>query len=63
MLPGPGVESPAHTRVMPNGDGTLYAFSMHQTPDIPDEVFDAQAAELERELMVLRAHLGTACPL
>ena len=63
MLPSPGVEAPAHTRVMPHGDGTLYAFSMHQTPDIPDAVFDAQIAELERELTVLKAHLETACPL
>jgi hypothetical protein len=63
MLPGPEVEAPAHTRVMPHAGGTLYAFSMHQTPDISDEVFDAQVAELERELTVLKAHLETACPL
>ena len=63
MLPAPDVEAPAHTRVMPHADGTLYAFSMHQTPDIPDDVFDAQVAELERELTVLKAHLETACPL
>jgi hypothetical protein len=36
---------------------------MHHTPDIPDEVFEAQAAELERELTVLKAHLETSCPL
>jgi hypothetical protein len=63
MVPAPGVEAPAHTRVLPHADGTLYAFSMHQTPDIPDDVFDAQVAELERELTVLKAHLETACPL
>ena len=63
MLPAPDVEAPAHTRVMPHAAGTLYAFSMHQTPDIPDDVFDAQVAELERELTVLKAHLETACPL
>ncbi len=63
MLPAPDVEVPAHTRVMPHADGTLFAFSMHQTPDIPDDVFDAQVAELERELTVLKAHLETACPL
>ena len=28
-----------------------------------DEVFDAQVAELARELTVLKAHLETACPL
>ena len=63
VLPAPDVEAPAHTRVMPHADGTLYAFSMHQTPEIPDDVFDAQVAELERELTVLKAHLETACPL
>jgi hypothetical protein len=63
MLPAAGVETPAHTRVMPHGAGALYAFSMHQAPDLPDEVFDAQVAELERELAVLKAHLETACPL
>ena len=63
MLPAPGVEAPAHTRVMPHDGGTLYAFSMHQTPDTPDDVFDGQVAELERELTVLKAHLETACPL
>lgn len=63
MLPASNVAAPAHTRVMPHAAGTLYAFSMHQTPDIPDEVFNAQVAELERELTVLKAHLETACPL
>jgi len=63
MLAEPGIEAPAHTRVMPHGPGTLYVFSMHQSPDMPDEIFDAQIAELERELTVLKAHLETACPL
>lgn len=63
MRPAAGIEAPAHARVMPSGDGTLYALSMHQTADMPDEVFDAQIAELERELTVLKAHLETACPL
>jgi hypothetical protein len=63
MLPAPDVEAPAHSRVVPHADGALYTFSMHQAPDMPDAVFDAQAAELERELTVLKAHLETACPL
>ena len=62
-LPAPGVEVPAHTRVVPHDGGSLYTFSMHQAPGMPDEVFAAQAAELERELTVLKAHLETACPL
>ena len=36
---------------------------MHQGDGMPDEVFDAQVAELARELLVLKAHLETACPL
>jgi hypothetical protein len=62
-LPAPGVEAPAHSRVLAHGDGTLYTFSMHQGPDMPDTVFDAQVAELERELTVLKAHLESSCPL
>jgi hypothetical protein len=62
-MPAPGVEVVAHTRVVPHGEGTLFIFSMHQTRDLPDEVFDAQAAELTRELTVLKAHLESACPL
>ena len=62
-LPAPGVEAPAHSRVVAHGDGSLYTFCMHQGPDMPDALFDAQAAELERELTVLKAHLETSCPL
>ena len=62
-LPAPGVEVPAHTRVVPHGSGTLYTFSMHQAVGMPDDVFDAQVAELGRELQVLKAHLESACPL
>ena len=62
-LPAPGVEAPAHSRVIAHGDGSLYTFCMHQGPDMPDALFDAQAAELERELTVLKAHLETSCPL
>lgn len=63
MLPVPDIEAPAHTRVVPHAGGTLYTFSMHQTPDTPDDVFEAQVMELERELAVLKARLESACPL
>lgn len=59
-LPASGVEAAAHTRVVPHGTGTLYGFSMHQTPDVPDEVFDAQASALARELTILKARLESA---
>lgn len=60
---GPSVEGRSFTRVVPNGDGADYVFTMVQAAGMPDEVFDAQAAELARELTVLKAHLETACPL
>jgi hypothetical protein len=63
MSPAPDVEFPAHTRVVPHGDGSLYTFVMHQPEGMPDAVFDQQAAELDRELTVLKAHLETSCPL
>jgi hypothetical protein len=59
----PGVEVPAHTRVGAHDTGSVYTFTMHQAPGMPDAVFDAQVAELARELSVLKAHLETACPL
>lgn len=62
-LPAPGVEAPGFTRVVPHGDGSVYTFTMLQTPEVPDELFAAQAAELDRELIVLKAHLETTCPL
>lgn len=61
--PAPGVDLPAHTRVVACERGALYTFVMLQAPDMPDEVFDQQIAELRRELTVLKAHLETACPL
>jgi hypothetical protein len=61
--PAPGVEIPAHTRVLAHDTGSVYTFTMHQAPGMPDETFDAQVAELARELSVLKAHLETACPL
>ena len=62
-MPAPGIEVPAHTRVVAHDAGSVYTFTMHQAPDMPDAVFDAQVAELARELSVLKAHLETACPL
>jgi hypothetical protein len=60
---GPSVEGRSYTRVVPNGDGADYVFTMVQAPGQPDEVFEAQSEELARELTVLKAHLETACPL
>jgi uncharacterized protein YndB with AHSA1/START domain len=63
MSPQPGVEVPAATRVVPNGDGAEYVFTMFQPVGMPDPVFDQQAAELGRELVVLKANLESSCPL
>ena len=63
MSPAPGVELPARTRVVGNDGGSVYTFVMLQAPGMPDAVFAQQARELERELIVLKAHLETSCPL
>lgn len=63
MTPAPGVDLAANTRVVPADGGSLYTFVMQQAPGMPDEVFDRQIGELERELTVLKAHLETSCPL
>ena len=41
----------------------MYTFVMVQAPGMSEETFDAQIAELGRELTVLKAHLETSCPL
>ena len=64
MSPAPGVEFLGGAqRVVPNGDGAEYVFTMFQPLGMPDEVFEQQIAELGRELVVLKAHIETACPL
>ena len=63
MSPRTGVQWPAYTRVLDIGGSSLYTFIMLQAPDMPDEVFAGQIAELQRELTVLKAHVESACPL
>ena len=53
----------AATRAVAAPGGAVYTFVMVQAPGMSDELFDAQVAELERELTVLKAHLESACPL
>jgi hypothetical protein len=57
----PGVV--AATRAVAAPGGAVYTFVMAQAPGMSDGLFDAQVAELERELTVLKAHLESACPL
>jgi hypothetical protein len=63
MSPGSGEELPARTRVLPNETGAEYVFTMFQPPGMPEEAFEAQIAELGRELTVLKAYAESACPL
>jgi hypothetical protein len=63
LASGEGTDVPAMTRVMANGDGAEYVFTMFQPPGMPDEAFAGQVAELRRELVVLKAHLESRCPL
>jgi Polyketide cyclase / dehydrase and lipid transport len=59
----PGGEVPAATRVVANGAGAEYVFTMFQPPGLPDEAFEAQIGELARELTVLKARVESSCPL
>ena len=40
-------------------DRTAYSFTMFQGPDMPDELFDAQHASLQREFANIERVLGT----
>ena len=52
MFAGPSKQQMAvfPTRAVPLADGrTAYSFTMFQGPDMPDELFEAQHASLQRE--------------
>lgn len=59
----PGVAGKAFSRVVPNGAGADYVFTMVQADGMPDDMFEAQAEELAREFTVLKARLESTCPL
>ncbi len=50
----PGVDSPAFSRVLANGDGSEYVFTFFQPPGLSDEDFRSQTEALKKELGVLR---------
>lgn len=64
LMPAPGVEVVAFSRVVPNGEGAEYVFTQVQSPGMSDQVFEAQVHALVEELQVLRAvlHARVACP-
>lgn len=49
-----GVESPAFSRVVPNGEGAEYVFTFFQPPGLSDKDFRSQTEALKKELGVLR---------
>lgn len=63
MVSAAGNEAVAFSRVVPNGAGSEYVFTMVQSEGMPDEVFDGQIHALTHELTVLRALLTVECPL
>jgi hypothetical protein len=63
MFAGPAKDAMAvfPTRAVALPDGrTAYSFTMFQAPDMPDELFDAQYASLQREFANIERALGTA---
>jgi hypothetical protein len=61
MYAGPTKEAlavfPTRVVALPDG-GTAYSFTMFQGPGMPDELFDAQHASLQRELANLERILA-----
>jgi hypothetical protein len=63
MYAGPSKDAMAifPTRVVPLPDGrSAYSFTMFQAPDMPEALFEAQHASLQREFRNIEAHLGIA---
>lgn len=61
MLAGPAKDRMAifPTRVVGLPDGrSAYSFTMFQSPDMPDELFEAQHRSLRREFRNIEAHLS-----
>jgi hypothetical protein len=54
VVPTPGVEGSAASRVVPNGAGAEYVFTMFQFEGMPDEIWHGQLEELPRELARLK---------
>jgi len=63
MLAGPSANELAvfPTRVVALADGrSAFTFTMFQSPEMPDELFDSQHASLRREFGNIEARFGTA---
>jgi len=55
LAPSPGVEFPAFSRVLRNGDGAEYVFTQFQPDGMSDHEFQGQIDALREELQVLRS--------
>jgi hypothetical protein len=51
---GPGTDDVAHSRIVPNGEGSEYIFTFFQAPGLPDDVFEAQEEGLKEEFVALQ---------
>ena len=54
VVPTPGIDGLAASRVVPNGAGAEYVFTMFQFVGMPEEVWQGQLEELPRELARLK---------
>jgi len=54
VVPTPGAEGLVASRVVPNGAGAEYVFTMFQFEGMPDEIWHGQLEELPRELARLK---------
>lgn len=52
----------AFTRVLPNGDGSEYQFTLFFPPGTPDDAIAAQMAVVEGELAAVREHCDQPAP-
>ena len=63
MIPAPGVEVLAASRVIARGSGSEYVFTQFQAPGMSDDAFAKSVQALRHELTVLKALLEVECPL
>src|SRR5436305_12332810 len=59
VLPTPGLEGLAASRIIANGSNTEYVFTMFQFEGMPEEVWQEQLRELPRELQRLKQAVET----
>ena len=63
MVPAPGVEFLAASRVIPRGRGSEVVFTQFQGPGMTDEMFEKSIHAVGHELRVLKGILEVECPI